>query len=29
MASEIRTKDNLWRKVLGKILKEIFVTVEI
>ena len=29
MTSEIRAKDNLWRKILGEILKEFFVTVEI
>ena len=27
--SEIRTKDNMWRKILGEILKGFFVTVEI
>ena len=29
MISEIRTKDNLWRKLLGEILKGFFVTAEI
>ena len=29
MTSEIRTKDNLWRKILEEILKGFFVTVEI
>ena len=29
MTSEIRTKNNLWRNILGEILKEFFVTVEI
>ena len=28
MTSKIRTKDNLWQKVLGKILKGFFVTVD-
>ena len=29
MISEIQTKDNLWRKILGEILKWFFVTDEI
>ena len=29
MTSEIRTKDNLSRKILGEILKGFFVTVDI
>ena len=29
MTSEIRTKGNLWRRILGEIFKEFFVTVEI
>ena len=29
MTSEIRTENNLRRKILGEILKEFFVTVEI
>ena len=29
MTSEIRTENNLRRKILGEILKEVFVTVEI
>ena len=29
MTLEIRTKDNLWWKFLGEILKGVFVTVEI
>ena len=28
MTSEIWMKDNLWRKILGEILKEFFITVE-
>ena len=29
MTSEIWTKDNMWQKILGEILKRFFVTVEI
>ena len=29
MTSEIQTKDNLWRKVLGEILKGFSVTIAI
>ena len=29
MTSKIRTKDNLWQKILGEILKGFFVTVDI
>ena len=29
MTSEIQTKNNLWRNIVGEILKKSFVTVEI